>query len=72
VPASLEYIPYRLRDSTARRDAIHPHYFAGHGYASVRVGPRGSGNSEGILHDEYLEQELLDGEDVLVWIAAQP
>ena len=37
VPAILEYIPYRKDDATAVRDAgIHP-YFAGHGYASVRV-----------------------------------
>ena len=47
VPAILEYIPYRKDDATAVRDAgIHP-YFAGHGYASVRVDLRGSGDSEG-------------------------
>lgn len=72
VPAILEYIPYRLRDGTALRDAIHHHYFAGHGYASLRVDLRGSGDSEGVLTDEYLEQELVDGEDVLQWMAAQP
>ncbi len=54
VPAILEYIPYRKDDATAVRDAgIHP-YFAGHGYASVRVDLRGSGDSDGILEDEYL------------------
>jgi len=37
VPAILEYIPYRKRDHTVERDArTHP-YFAGHGYACVRV-----------------------------------
>ena len=72
VPAILEYIPYRLRDGSARRDAMHHHYFAGHGYASLRVDLRGSGDSEGVLEDEYLEQELLDGEAVLRWIAEQP
>ncbi len=72
VPAILEYIPYRRRDGTAARDAtMHP-YFAGHGYASVRVDLRGSGDSGGVLRDEYLEQELRDGEAVLEWIAAQP
>ncbi len=71
VPAILEYIPYRKRDVSARRDArIHP-YFAGHGYACVRVDLRGSGDSEGVLRDEYLEQELDDGEVILSWIAAQ-
>ena len=60
VPAILEYIPYRKNDGTALRDSlIHP-YFAGHGYASVRVDLRGSGDSEGILEDEYLKQELED------------
>ena len=37
VPALVEYAPFRHRDFTAPRDAlIHP-WFAGHGYASVRV-----------------------------------
>lgn len=71
VPAILEYIPYRRRDGTVRRDTtMHP-YFAGHGYAAVRVDLRGSGDSEGVLRDEYLEQELTDGEDVLKWLASQ-
>ena len=72
VPAILEYIPYRKRDSTAGRDSIMHPYFAGHGYACVRVDLRGSGDSEGLLHDEYLEQELADGGEVIGWIAAQP
>jgi putative CocE/NonD family hydrolase len=72
VPALLEYIPYRKNDATAERDAtIHP-YFAGHGYASVRVDIRGSGDSDGILHDEYLPQELEDGAEIIAWLAAQP
>ena len=71
VPAILEYIPYRKDDATAVRDAgIHP-YFAGHGYASVRVDLRGSGDSEGILLDEYLPQEQADGVEVIRWLAAQ-
>ena len=38
----------------------------------IRVDLRGSGDSEGILTDEYLEQELRDAEQVLAWLAAQP
>lgn len=72
VPAVLEFIPYRHRDLTARRDSIHHPYLAGHGYASVRVDLRGSGESEGVLTDEYLEQELSDATEVLDWLAAQP
>ncbi|MFP4061660.1 MAG: CocE/NonD family hydrolase [Halochromatium sp.] len=72
VPAILEYIPYRKRDSIRLRDeTIHP-YFAGHGYAAVRVDLRGSGDSEGLLQDEYLQQELDDGLEVIRWIAEQP
>ena len=72
VPAILEYIPYRKRDFTARRDAIIHPYIAGHGYACVRVDLRGSGDSDGVLEDEYLPQEQDDGLAVLRWIAEQP
>ena len=72
VPAILEYIPYRKSDWTARRDSIRHPYFAGYGYAAVRVDLRGSGDSDGILEDEYLPQEQDDALEVLAWIAAQP
>jgi len=72
VPAVLEYIPYRKRDHKAIRDAEIHGFFARHGYAGVRVDLRGSGDSEGILRDEYLQQELDDGLEILKWIAAQP
>ncbi|MGO1941941.1 MAG: CocE/NonD family hydrolase, partial [Yaniella sp.] len=65
VPAVLEMIPYRKRDLTAVRDSIHHPYVAGHGYACLRVDLRGSGDSEGVLTDEYLQQELDDVEEVL-------
>ena len=72
VPAILEYIPYRKNDWTWRRDStMHP-YFAGQGYACVRVDLRGAGESDGVLLDEYLEQELDDGAEAVAWIAAQP
>ena len=72
VPAILEYIPYRKNDFYAWRDSIAHPFVAGHGYACVRVDCRGSGESEGVLRDEYLQQELDDGKDVIAWIAAQP
>lgn len=72
VPAILEYIPYRKRDgSRLRDDQMHP-YIAGHGYACVRVDIRGSGDSEGVLKDEYLQQELDDGVSILDWLESQP
>ncbi|MFF8882994.1 CocE/NonD family hydrolase [Streptomyces flaveolus] len=72
VPAVLEYIPYRKRDLTSVRDSIHHPYLAGHGYACVRVDLRGTGESEGVLRDEYLEQEQTDAEEILAWLADQP
>lgn len=72
VPAVLEYIPYRKRDLSSVRDSIHHPYIAGHGYACVRVDVRGTGESEGVLRDEYLEVEQTDAEEVLAWLAEQP
>jgi uncharacterized protein len=72
VPAILEYIPYRKRDLTSVRDSIAHPYLAGHGFACVRVDIRGSGESDGVLVDEYLDQEQRDAEAVLAWLADQP
>ena len=72
VPAILEYLPYRRRDGTVLRDRQMHAYFAGHGYAAVRVDMRGSGDSDGLLLDEYLPQEQADAVEVIAWLAAQP
>ena len=71
VPAILEYLPYRRQDGTADRDAVTHPYFAGHGYASVRVDMRGSGDSEGVLLGEYLKQEQDDALEIIDWITSQ-
>lgn len=71
VPAILEYIPYRKSDMTLGRDRLGPPYIAGHGYAYVRLDLRGTGDSEGLMLDEYLQQELDDGRDAIAWIAKQ-
>ena len=71
VPAVLEYIPYRKRDATSVRDSkLHP-YFAGHGYAAVRVDMRGSGDSDGVLTDEYLKLEHDDALEAIDWLSKQ-
>ena len=72
VPAILEFLPYCKRDGTAERDELTHPYYAGNGYACVRVDMRGSGESDGILEDEYIQQEQDDGLEILEWIAAQP
>ncbi len=71
VPALIEYIPYRKRDFSRIRDAITHPYLAGHGYACLRIDLRGSGDSEGVLRDQYLEQEQADGVAAIAWAAEQ-
>ena len=72
VPAVLEHLPYRRRDFTRLRGDAEHAYIAGYGHAGVRVDIRGSGDSDGILEDEYLQQELDDAVEVIAWLAAQP
>jgi len=71
VPAVLEYLPYRKNDGTVIRDAKRQPYLAGHGYAAVRVDMRGTGESDGILQDEYTEQEQDDALELITWLAEQ-
>jgi len=72
VPAILEFIPYRKRDFEAVNDSITHGYLSGYGYACLRVDLRGAGDSEGVLCDEYLQQEQDDGLELLQWIVNQP
>jgi len=72
VPAVLEYLPYRKSDWTATRDETHHRWFAARGYAGIRVDIRGTGDSEGIITDEYPASEQQDGCEVLAWLAEQP
>lgn len=71
VPAILEYIPYRKNDKTLERDHARAPWLAARGYAYVRVDLRGTGESEGVMTDEYTELELQDGCDAIAWIADQ-
>ena len=69
-PALLEYLPYRKDDGTAAGDYPKHSYFAKRGYVGVRVDIRGFGASEGVPPErEYSEQEQLDGEQVIAWLA---
>ncbi|MCV3211850.1 CocE/NonD family hydrolase [Mesorhizobium sp. YC-39] len=71
VPAIIDYIPYRKRDGTVQKDErIYP-YFASHGYASIRLDIRGTGDSEGLFEDEYVKQEQDDAVDAIEWITRQ-
>lgn len=70
-PAVLEYIPYRKRDLYRPYDDIWGETLAKAGIAFVRLDVRGSGDSQGVITDEYAEAELSDGEQAIAWIAAQ-
>lgn len=72
VPAVLEYIPYRKRDGYRAHDSAWGQQLASHGIAYVRVDVRGSGDSEGVMVDEYDRPELADGVEIIAWIARQP
>jgi uncharacterized protein len=72
-PALLEYLPYRKDDGTAAGDYPKHAYFARRGYVGVRVDIRGFGASEGVAPErEYSEQEQVDGEQIIGWLAHQP
>jgi putative CocE/NonD family hydrolase len=72
VPAILEYHPYRFQDGSSVIDSYNHPWFAANGYASVRVDIHGTGDSNGVMVDEYTVDELADGLEVLRWIARQP
>ncbi|GAA1944172.1 CocE/NonD family hydrolase [Kitasatospora viridis] len=78
VPALLEYRADRLGDASAERDAERHPWYAGHGYAALRVDARGWGDSGGLdqpagslAAGPPAEALLADGAAVLDWLAAQ-
>lgn len=71
VPAILESHPYRKGDGVAVRDERLGRWFAAEGFAFVRLDIRGSGDSEGIIEDEYLPLEQRDNVAVIEWLAGQ-
>ena len=71
VPVVLEYIPYRKRDAYRFHDNAWGEALASRGIAFARVDVRGSGDSEGVLTDEYTETELDDGVQCIDWLSRQ-
>ncbi len=72
VPLIMEYIPYRRRDGTRTGDDEMHLWFAAHGYACARVDIAGTGDSDGVMDDEYLAREQDDGVAALDFLTAQP
>ena len=72
VPVVWEYLPYRLWDDLRWRDDKTAEDLAPYGIAFVRVDVRGTGNSEGVMTDEYDIPELTDGVEIIAWLARRP
>jgi len=70
-PTILEYIPYRKDDVSIGTAAPH-HYFAERGFVGALVDIRGTGKSQGTIHDEYTPEEQKDACEVIEWLSQQP
>jgi hypothetical protein len=71
-PVVLEAIPYRKRDRYRAYGAFWGLSLARRGVAYARLDCRGSGDSTGLLADEYLPREQQDAALAIAWLAAQP
>lgn len=71
IPVVLEYLPYRKRDAYRSTDDVWGSVLMAAGIAFARVDVRGTGDSEGVLTDEYSEWELADGEAIIDWLSRQ-
>lgn len=72
VPVVWEYLPYRKRDGVRKRDDATAQNLAPYGIAFARVDVRGTGDSDGVITDEYSPAELDDGVECVAWLANQP
>jgi uncharacterized protein len=57
-PAIVELNPYRCRDGTMYADSKMYPWFAANEYLCFRVDLQGIGNSEGVITDEYSDEEI--------------
>jgi putative CocE/NonD family hydrolase len=57
-PAIVELNPYRRRDGLMYTDSMMYPWFAANEYLCFRVDLQGSGDSEGIITDEYTDEEI--------------
>jgi putative CocE/NonD family hydrolase len=67
VPVVWEYHPY----GRFPWEGIWGQTLAQYGIAYARVDARGGADSDGVMLDEYLEQELDDGVETIAWLARQ-
>jgi uncharacterized protein len=71
-PAIVEFNPYRRRDGTIYADSEMYPWFAYNDYLCFRVDLQGAGDSEGVLKDEYTDEEISYCIQVINKIAALP
>jgi uncharacterized protein len=71
-PVVLEYIPYRKRDNYRAHDNVWGQTLASRGIAYARIDVRGTGDSDGVMLDEYIDDELHDGLSCIDWLSRQP
>ncbi len=71
-PLILEYIPYRRRDGTRFRDDEMHGWFAAHGFACARLDIAGTGDSDGLVEDEYVRREQDDVLEAIEHLCTQP
>ena len=71
VPVVMEYIPYRKRYGTRAGDSAWADAFVPYGFGFARPDIRGSGDSDGVLLGEYLQQEQDDGVEIIACLAKQ-
>jgi uncharacterized protein len=72
MPAIVELNPYRRRDGMISGDSRMYPWFAYNEYLCFRVDLQGSGDSEGILADEYTDEELVYCSQVIRQISEHP
>lgn len=70
-PVVVEYIPYRKRDRYRAYGGYWGQTLAQYGIGYVRLETRGSGDSTGLLEDEYLPRHHQDAAAAIAWLAAQ-
>ncbi len=71
-PVVVEYIPYRKRDRYRGYGLYWGKTLAQYGIGYARLETRGSGDSTGLLEDEYLPIEHQDAATAIAWLAARP
>ena len=72
VPAILEILPYRKRDSMSFVDSMIYPYYAARGYVCIRADLRGGGESEGTYSDYLQPFEVDDALELISLIAREP